>query len=581
MKKKLLWAVITLCLSVLTVSALFCNSGLSLEELWQNIQAASPLWLIPAALCMLGFIFFEGRSLVLILRTLGYPAKKRRGFLYAAADIYFSSITPSATGGQPASAYFMHKDGISGEAVTVSLLLNLTMYTFAIITLGLLSIVCFPGLFMEFNTACRVMILIGVFMMVLLAVFFVLLLKKQRLLLSMANIVVSLMRRIHCRSAAERFRARMDTAIERYNECVVTLAGKKRLLLKSYLLNLLQRASQILVTVFCYYAMHGGLSDGLKVFAIQTYVVLGSNFIPVPGAVGISEFMMYSGYRMFLGEEAAYGLAILGRGISFYTCSIISIFTVLLGYMMIRFKKDDGRKLVIGFYDYTVILTYLSMVSATTGIMLCLNDIGHPYLGMFFLMFCGLCDAFDGKVARTKKDRTERMKKFGVQIDSLSDLVAFGVLPACIGIAMLRSSIEFSSFPDFKFLHHADKSTVIKIILTMIAVLYALAAMIRLAYFNVLEDERQRDENAGVLKTYIGLPVTSSALVFPTILLVHIFSSADLTLLYFVFLAVMGFLFISRIQVKKPATKGVLIMIVLGAVEAAALAFVFTVMRRQ
>ena len=237
---------------------------------------------------------------------------------------------------------------------------------------------------------------------------------------------------------------------------------------------------------------------------------------------------------------------------------------------------------MIGFYDYTVVLTYLSMLSATTGIMLCLNDIGHPYLGMFFLMFCGLCDAFDGKVARTKKNRTEQMKKFGIQIDSLSDLVAFGVLPACIGIAMLRSSIEFSIFPDFRFLHLADKSTIIKIILTMIAVLYALAAMIRLAYFNVLEEERQKADKKGeALKTYIGLPVTSAALVFPTILLVHIFSKADLTLLYFVFLAVVGFLFVSRIQFKKPTTKGVLIMIAIGLVEAAALAWIFIVMKKQ
>ena len=42
---------------------------------------------------------------------------------------------------------------------------------------------------------------------------------------------------------------------------------------------------------------------------------------------------------------------------------------------------------MIGFYDYTVILTYLSLMSGATGIMLCLNGIGHPYLGMFFLLF--------------------------------------------------------------------------------------------------------------------------------------------------------------------------------------------------
>lgn len=42
---------------------------------------------------------------------------------------------------------------------------------------------------------------------------------------------------------------------------------------------------------------------------------------------------------------------------------------------------------MIGFYDYTVILTYLSILSGTAGIILCLNGIGHPYLGMFFLLF--------------------------------------------------------------------------------------------------------------------------------------------------------------------------------------------------
>ena len=70
---------------------------------------------------------------------------------------------------------------------------------------------------------------------------------------------------------------------------------------------------------------------------------------------------------------------------------------------------------MIGFYDYTVILTYLSLMSGTIGIMLCLNGMGHPYLGMFFLLFSGLCDTFDGKVARSKKDRTTR---FIVRFDS-------------------------------------------------------------------------------------------------------------------------------------------------------------------
>ena len=341
MKKKILWAVITACLSVLTIYALFYNSGLSLSELWQDIEEASPIWLVPAALCMFGFIFFEGRSLVLILRTLGYPAKKRRGFLYAAADIYFSSITPSATGGQPASAYFMHKDGISGVAVTVSLILNLTMYTLAIFTLSILSLICFPGVFMSFELPGKILILIGIAMMILMSIFFIILLKKQSILIKTANIIISILRKLHMKTAADKLHSRLDTVIENYNECVVTLAGKKKLLIKTYFLNILQRASQILVTVFCYFAIHGNIGDGLRVFAIQTYVVMGSNFIPVPGAVGISEFLMYIGYTMLLSDEAAYSLAILSRGISFYTCSIISIITVIFGYIIIRYHRRN------------------------------------------------------------------------------------------------------------------------------------------------------------------------------------------------------------------------------------------------
>ena len=90
---------------------------------------------------------------------------------------------------------------------------------------------------------------------------------------------------------------------------------------------------------------------------------------------------------------------------------------------------------MIGFYDYTVILTYLSLMSGTIGIMLCLNGMGIHALLCFSFSDCS--DTFDEAVIN-KKDRTTQMKKFGIQIDSLSDLIAFGMLPACIGIAMLR-----------------------------------------------------------------------------------------------------------------------------------------------
>lgn len=223
---------------------------------------------------------------------------------------------------------------------------------------------------------------------------------------------------------------------------------------------------------------------------------------------------------------------------------------------------------MIGYFNYTEFLTYLSLISASFGIVISLNGTGHPYLGVFFLLFSGLCDAFDGKVARLKKDRTEREKKFGIQIDSLSDLVAFGVLPGCIGNALIRVNPGLYESP-FKGEKRFD--TVVTIIMFGIIILYILAALIRLAYFNVTEEERQQSED-GVRKTYVGLPVTSSALIFPTIMLLQFATpSFDLTWLYFVVMFLVAYLFLAKINIRKPGLRGILIMVGIGFVEAVAL----------
>ncbi|MCH5167650.1 MAG: CDP-alcohol phosphatidyltransferase family protein [Erysipelotrichales bacterium] len=220
---------------------------------------------------------------------------------------------------------------------------------------------------------------------------------------------------------------------------------------------------------------------------------------------------------------------------------------------------------MIGYFDYTVVLTYLSLLSATTGIIVSLSGSGHPYLGMFFLLFCGLCDAFDGKVARTKKSRTEMEKNFGIQIDSLSDLVAFGVLPACIGAAMIR--ISPTLFPICSNNFGNWYCIVIRFTAYAILVLYVLAALIRLAYFNVTEEERQKKEKNKVRKSYTGLPVTSSSLIFPAVMLLQFIIPIDITIVYFIVVIITGVSFLLKFEIKKPELKGILLMILVGAIE--------------
>lgn len=145
---------------------------------------------------------------------------------------------------------------------------------------------------------------------------------------------------------------------------------------------------------------------------------------------------------------------------------------------------------LIGFYDYTVILTYLSLISGVLGMFFASQN--KLTVAICCLLFSGFCDMFDGVVARSKKNRTADEKSFGIQLDSLCDVICFGVFPAVILFFSGVNSIGGIA----------------------ILVLYVLCALIRLAFFNVLETKRQQAED-GCAKFYRGLPVTAAAVIFP------------------------------------------------------------------
>lgn len=147
---------------------------------------------------------------------------------------------------------------------------------------------------------------------------------------------------------------------------------------------------------------------------------------------------------------------------------------------------------MIGVYNYTVILTYLGLLSGFTGILYITS--GNVKVALLCLMAAGFCDMFDGKIAATM-ERTRQEKRFGIQIDSLSDLICFGVLPAMIG-------------------YHCAEKTILS---AVIAAAYVLCALIRLAWFNVDEEQRQ-DEESSRRDAYLGLPVTTSALLLPLLI---------------------------------------------------------------
>lgn len=182
----------------------------------------------------------------------------------------------------------------------------------------------------------------------------------------------------------------------------------------------------------------------------------------------------------------------------------------------------------IGKWNKSVILTYLGLAFAITGIYLsCCVANGVTY-GMICLMCAGVCDMFDGYVARKCK-RDEEEKNFGVELDSLSDIVCFVILPIvmCISLGMNEW-------------YHL-----------IMYIAFGICGIARLAYFNI-----KMADNSKPIKFYTGLPVTATAAIFPLFYLIFkIFKLSHINICFSILIPLVAFLYIFNFKLRKPKGK--------------------------
>jgi CDP-diacylglycerol--serine O-phosphatidyltransferase len=142
-----------------------------------------------------------------------------------------------------------------------------------------------------------------------------------------------------------------------------------------------------------------------------------------------------------------------------------------------------------------VLADFITLANATCGtgsVLLCLNylEAGHynPFLAWAFalLPLAFVFDAADGAVARWRR----RSSPYGADLDSLADIVSFGVAPAVIGF-----TLGLRGFWD-----------------SMILVYFVCCGISRLARFNVTS-ATLTDSSTGKVRYFEGTPIPTSLLV--------------------------------------------------------------------
>lgn len=176
----------------------------------------------------------------------------------------------------------------------------------------------------------------------------------------------------------------------------------------------------------------------------------------------------------------------------------------------------------------SVLITYLGVIFGVISMYFAFSkmafaEVSYLRYSLIFLILAGVCDMFDGKVARMCK-RTNDEKEFGIQIDSLADTVNFVCLPVVIMLSLGMYSL-------------------IDIIVYCIFILCGIS---RLGFFNI-------NATSDIpVKYYSGLPVTTTAIIYPVLGFLHgIVSEGLFQIIYISATFLTAFLFVYKFKVPK------------------------------
>lgn len=339
--KNLIWLLVLIVLSIVTLEVVVNSSGdFSFADFRNLVSGMNPIWIALALVFSFGFIFFEALGLRYTCRFFNHPAKMRQTLLYSATDFYFSGITPTAAGGQPAALVVMANNNVPTAISAMALMLNLVMYTASLLIIGIFFFIINPSIFFSLDTFSKICIIVGTLVQVVLVWCYVLCMFKDRAVLSVCDWCLKLLCKIRILKNYEQKKEKLVHTVEQYRFCGEQLRHEKKLPLRVLICNIGQRMSVILVPVCIFLGLGGSYSQIPDALSAQTLAILGSNAMPIPGAVGISDFLFLQGFGTLTSDPVS--LDLLSRGISFFLPLIISGIVVFMEIIKTNVRDKDS-----------------------------------------------------------------------------------------------------------------------------------------------------------------------------------------------------------------------------------------------
>lgn len=321
-KKRWIGGAALLALVVLTMVLLLRDQPFS--QLLAVLSGVKPGFVLLGLGLMLLFVGCEAMCSKLILGRLGHSLPYRRCLGFSFVGFYVSSITPSATGGQPAQIYYMSKNGVPAAHGALNMMLIAVCYQATVLLYALLAALTQPGSIAAMGVGMNLLLLFGALVMLILTagmLCFMFLPNAARKLMGALLRLGSRLRIVRDREGAQ---TRLDHQMEEYGRGAACLKQNPGLVPALIVLSFLQLTALFLVPFVVYKAFGLAGHSVFELVGAQALLTLATSSLPLPGAVGASEGGFVRSFAIFFGPALVTPAVLVSRGISFYSFLLLS-----------------------------------------------------------------------------------------------------------------------------------------------------------------------------------------------------------------------------------------------------------------
>ena len=303
--------------------------GENINEIIEIIKRVQKIYLLPAVICVLLFVWGESIIIRYMMGTLNIRVRKWTCFLFSSVGFFFSCITPSASGGQPAQILYMRRENIPIPISTLVLMIVTITYKAVLVIAGIAILIFGQGFIHDYLDGIVPVFYLGIFLNVACVSFMLIMVYNTTFAGNILNSGLSFLEKTRVVRYKERRHKRLEAGIKKYGETAVYFKNHYHVVIHVLLITFAQRFALFLSTYFVYKAFGLEGFSALTIVILQAVISISVDMLPLPGGMGITEKLFLTIFAPVFGTTLLLPGMVLCRGLSYYTqlfmCAILTV----------------------------------------------------------------------------------------------------------------------------------------------------------------------------------------------------------------------------------------------------------------